>query len=667
MTNYRKNYLHLLIIIISIINIKSDCFEYSCEECTSSEYGDCIKCRESFSLVDGTCPCSDSDCALCSSGFPGLHLCYHCKNGYYNYNGDCDCIIDNCDKCNENFCDKCKTNYFYNSTSEKCEENDIKISCYDENCETCFSEEKGACEDCNDGYTNKMGQCIKLPDKDKDGNCPDGYYLDNNICKEKCSGVDCSNQVLYYYTCPSSECLVCQNNVLYIFSDCDDSENCDLDGCFSCITNEECGICNQGRYNIGGKCEKCIYGCASCSNNETCDYCLSGFELSEDKKKCNKNNNFDFNVTLYKIIKNRMLEFYYPYELNKNISNNNNTNSTNNSTNNKKQSGKLSYINYCDDNCIECYQNTKICGDCNSGYLLKDNKCLKCSNDNCLICPVDINNCTKANDGYYILNGEVLKCYDDNCNKCDNGEENSCTECKSNYKLYNGICSTTGYSCRSKFPNCAYCGKNKCLECDSNFKLNNEKGTCKANANYALIIFSIIAALFIACGIIFFFIYQRKKNEHINELENIINNYGGGDSNNINVYSIRQNLGASSSRNLNKKDLMKEFDELKLKNEKGVQVCQFCKKLPGQYICDCGCIVCKEHSKLNKKDKNKICLVCGKIVKNVKPKYTNCQICMQNKMVVTHFKCNCALEVCKNCYVKCKMGSDRCPACRREI
>ena len=664
MKNLTKSFLYLFIIINIITQINSECFEYSCEECSSPEYGDCTQCRESFTLVDGTCPCSDSECALCSSGLPGLHLCYHCKNGYYNYKGDCDCLIENCVKCNETSCEKCKTNYYYDPDSEKCEEVEIKISCFDKNCKTCFSDKKGACEECNDGYSNKKGECIKLPEKNSDGSCPDGYYLNNDICEEKCSGVDCSKQLLYYYTCPSSECLVCQNNILYIFSDCDDSKNCNLDGCFNCISNEECGICHQGRYNINGKCEKCIFGCASCSNNETCDYCLSGFGLSDDKKKCTKNNNFDFNITLYNKIKLKMLEFYYPYELDKNS-----TVNYTNTTKPKKNSGTLPLINLCDDNCVECYQNTEICGDCDSGYLLKDNKCIKCSDDNCLSCPTDIKICKKAKDGFYISDGKVLQCYDSNCKQCDDGEENSCTECDSNYKLYNGICAISGYSCRSKFPYCAYCGNNKCLECDANYKLNSETGNCKGNINYALIIFAIITALFIAFGVTFFFIYQRKKNEHINELENIINNRVG-DSNNVNVYSVRQNLGESSNRNFNKKELMEEFEDLKLKNEKGKETCQFCKKLPGEYVCDCGCVVCKEHSKLKKKNgkgKNKICYVCGKTVKNVKPKYTSCQICMQNKLVVTHFKCNCALEVCKSCYVKCKMGSNRCPACRKEI
>ena len=46
----------------------NSCFEYSCEECQSEEYGKCTKCKYSFTLVDGTCPCENPSCALCRTG-----------------------------------------------------------------------------------------------------------------------------------------------------------------------------------------------------------------------------------------------------------------------------------------------------------------------------------------------------------------------------------------------------------------------------------------------------------------------------------------------------------------------------------------------------------------------------------------------------------------------
>jgi len=114
-----------------------------------------------------------------------------------------------------------------------------------------------------------------------------------------------------------------------------------------------------------------------------------------------------------------------------------------------------------------------------------------------------------------------------------------------------------------------------------------------------------------------------------------------------------------------------EFEILKRKIEKVRQLCQFCKKSPGKFTCDCGCIVCKEHSNLEEIEGEteiyKVCFVCKKIVKKVNPIKYQCHICMQNKNNVTHFKCGCSLEVCKNCYIKCKMGSNKCPGCRAII
>jgi hypothetical protein len=36
-----------------------ECFEYSCKECETEEYGKCTKCRDGFKLIDGKCPCAD--------------------------------------------------------------------------------------------------------------------------------------------------------------------------------------------------------------------------------------------------------------------------------------------------------------------------------------------------------------------------------------------------------------------------------------------------------------------------------------------------------------------------------------------------------------------------------------------------------------------------------
>ena len=77
-------FLVFIIFLNKLINCyNNNCSEFSCEECKTQEFGTCTKCRKGFRLVDGTCPCADPNCALCSTGLSGLNLCALCKNGYY--------------------------------------------------------------------------------------------------------------------------------------------------------------------------------------------------------------------------------------------------------------------------------------------------------------------------------------------------------------------------------------------------------------------------------------------------------------------------------------------------------------------------------------------------------------------------------------------------------
>ena len=82
-----------------------------------------------------------------------------------------------------------------------------KISCYDSNCDICFSELKGACVHCKEGCLNKKGECIQIYKRDE-------YY--NHITYFSqfsyfaiCAGLHCSR---YYnhgnYLCSSNKCLI---------------------------------------------------------------------------------------------------------------------------------------------------------------------------------------------------------------------------------------------------------------------------------------------------------------------------------------------------------------------------------------------------------------------------------------------------------------------------
>ena len=133
----------IIILFFSLLKINcshQECFEYSCDECESPEYGKCTKCRSDFTLIDGTCPCYDSSCALCTTGLAGLNICEQCKEGYLLSNNDCNCNINNCEQCAIDGCKKCKTGYYYNETSKECikQKDEEKINCFDPNCDGCF-------------------------------------------------------------------------------------------------------------------------------------------------------------------------------------------------------------------------------------------------------------------------------------------------------------------------------------------------------------------------------------------------------------------------------------------------------------------------------------------------------------------------------------------------
>ena len=617
---FRKKYIYC---------VDKECFEFSCEECDSEEYGSCTKCRQGFKLVDGKCPCYDSSCAICSTGLVGYNLCLQCKNGYYNYNNDCFCDIENCYQCSENGCLLCITNYHYNSITKKCEKNTEEIKCFDSNCETCFSGEEGACEKCLEGYDNKKGMCHELP-KPNNLICPKNYYYVNKgveTCEEICSGIDCSIKYLNNYLCEINHCLVCLQNQLKIFSNCDNSKNCIIEGCLNCFNLDECIICAQGYYLLGGICKRCIEGCSLCSNNQTCDYCFSGYELNSDNQCIFNGKNFDFNIDLFKYHKKRIYENYFPNEKHNILAYDSN-------------------INLCDKYCLKCYDNTGICLECDKLFKLENNKCIQeCSIENCLECKLlgKLEFCLKCKDGYissYSKDKCQLKCSDIKCMSCSliDGEE-------------------------------------YCHECLTGYKFDKSKKICIKNNKmlYMCITTFFIFLIFLIIIIIYFIYKYKKRNRQINHPINayIINN----NRNNYNInYSNsnidRNRLDTSGRTKFNIEELGEEFD-LQKKNEKGLQVCQFCKKKFGKYLCDCGCIVCKEHSipkiiKENNEEK-KICFVCKKVVKKINSIQKTCNICLQVKNSVVHFKCGCSIEVCKDCYIKCKMNSDKCPGCRKII
>ena len=375
-------------------------------------------------------------------------------------------------------------------------------------------------------------------------------------------------------------------------------------------------------------------------------------------------------------------------------------------------SKELPNIMTCDPKCIKCFDNTGQCLECNDTYSLKENKCilicsddkcldcslkegkeicnkcekdykpniekcdLKCSDENCSKCSKinNIESCTQCKQDFIIKNGKcVQSCKDKYCETCSEDGKN-CTECQLDKKLINGKCASQSRICSQFFQYCNYCFESDiCAECQQGYELDSFGKNCKKNSNYISIIFTVLGISIILIGIISYCVYQKRKRDLRGEIRRMrIENQR---NNNISIYrrdgNHDLNVSGSSRSVLSKEELIDEFENLKRKKEKGNQMCQFCKKKPAKFKCDCGCMVCKEHSSLKKQEGDgeiyKVCYVCDKIVKKVIPIKYPCHICFGKKINVCHFKCGCALEVCKDCYIKCKMQNNKCPGCRGNI
>ena len=375
--------------ILLILNKNNDCFEYSCEECTSNNYGNCTKCKNGFTLIDGTCPCFNLECALCINGNSELNSCLLCKNDYYTYNNIienkivCKCKISGCKICPNDKCIKCEDNYYYDKNTSSC----IIKKCNDINCDIC-----------------SLNKCIK---------CKNNYYLKKGKCYKISSLFKCNN----------------------------------INECLTCFNKNECYECNRGYYKKGKKCEKCIKGCSYCINSKECEYCLNGFELTKEKK-CKFTNNFDFNISLYNFRKNNLIKLNISQELNISIDLSKLSNFYGCGQNcelcDDKKGECIKYNNNykiikkkyeiikrnlffeCNIlNCKRCFNknNLIICLQCYNGYYLDTitNVCYKsCDIPYCLQCTENKNFCIQCSDKRVLKNG---KCY----GPAENSEDNSVT------------------------------------------------------------------------------------------------------------------------------------------------------------------------------------------------------------------------------------------------
>jgi len=146
---------------------------------------------------------------------------------------------------------------------------------------------------------------------------------------------------------------------------------------------------------------------------------------------------------------------------------------------------------------------------------------------------------------------------------------------------------------------------------------------------------------------------------HINPQQIRVNNI------NNNIVISDYNIKTVRSENLSL-NIHQEFEKQKEKLEIEYDYCDYCKFNRAKYKSDCGCILCSEDIKQQNDKKNIICINCAKDVNNIEI-INECNICLEKKEDLGHFKCGCSFKVCKDCYIKCKKGNNKCPGCRGEI
>ena len=552
--------------------------------------------------------CFEYSCKKCNSSEFGT--CTECRDGFELIDGTCPCFDYRCALCitsdYSNICLLCKNGYINN--------NNYCIS----NIDNCDVQKDNKCLFCYDGYVYNwaLNICEKETKINKrhcaDSNCAICLSEEEGTCEECNKGY----KLVKGKCCqPSSESTCVSNTNPY-------SINCTIE-CAVCHSDGECIFCRQGYYLKNGVCQSCINGCSHCASSTKCQYCFSQYELTNTEicQKKNNSNIVDFNVNLYMKKKYELIKYLYNDEYD------------------ETKAQQYQNTPECDSHCSQCDQNISKCLKCNPLYVLDEdnNNCtMQCSDENCLSCSLTIfkaEQCNICKNGYYSSGKNCyLKCSDENCRYC---------------KMLDG--------------------QEICIECFPNYKL--EGISCKSKSNYMAIIYAIIVILILVIFIIFFCYYKQKQIQQRHEF--IRNRMSQHNLNNMTVYNRNGELESSGRKQLTKEEIMDEFEKQKINAEKGYEVCQFCKKKPGKYKCDCDCVVCKEHSLLKKVEgegeENKVCFNCGKIVKKVTPIKQECNICFEKKINLVHFQCNCALLVCKECYVKCKMESDKCPGCRAKI
>ena len=640
------------------------CNDTNCDICMDNLEGSCLRCRDGYNLINGSCYLNPS----LGYYFQSKMLC---PENYFSTGKGCNkiCLGAVCDfnenptnaTC-ENNCTYCKQGILYEYIN--CNMNDY---CYDKNCIKCRNKEIGMCDKCKVGYKLRFGRCEQECEDPNCLNCDytldmscnwckKGYILINGSCYIK-SEAPSYEEIISIYENEFIN-LALNNNISYVgnynfeiqlenqtmlinYTDLMKSnyekkynELCNSKNCKSCLIGNPnyCMTCLNNYTNRNGICIKCeISNCDLCLMENECNRCKANYALI--KNQCVKDINVD------------IIPFCLYYKDNK-------------------------------------------CSQCEDNYILENGKCtlnniysqntsyikLSCNND-------EYREQVCLKKFYYNKEG-CTACKDPKCTFCYDGI--GCIICEENYTLIDGRC-LTKTEFNETIENCiSYDYDGKCIGCDSFCILKEEKCNCKIIAQIIIYLTIGILVIIIAWIILSLFKERASIARHEERIEN-------------DLKIIEDN-----------KITQQELEVLQEK-DKNLKKCNYCKIETALFRLSCGCLFCKEDFKelmeklndseikldaevsnniiIKKKSKNNIkgnnfisilnsscnmkinkknCPCCLKNFEAYKQIAQQCDICFDTTSKIFHFKCGCALSICKNCYNKIIVGG-KCPGCRKNI
>ncbi|CAD8089132.1 unnamed protein product [Paramecium sonneborni] len=286
------------------------CFncQFQCSNnCIDCQFGICYKCNE----LNGWYLQEDRSCkSVCGDNILVLE-CEECDNNNVDsFCDQCQLVCDqNCQQCQRGLCLVCIQGYKWEYITQQCvimQQDNICFVGNNQSYDGCYESKLNCQQSCTlcslDGCLecNTIGWQLDQQQKECKTVCGDGIIVLNyeecdDLIDENCFSCKkkCQNSCLF---CQNGDCMGCKKGwVLFIDKrcypisgdsyivgneQCDDNNQIMFDGCYlsqnqcqiSCIICEfgKCIQCNNGYYNLNGKCQE-ILNDGQIMGNEQCD------------------------------------------------------------------------------------------------------------------------------------------------------------------------------------------------------------------------------------------------------------------------------------------------------------------------------------------------------------------------------------------------------------